>query len=754
MLDQIPNKNQTPPTSPGTQAAPSAPVAGPVPIQNTNQIPAQPTPIRHGSPKKGVIISLVIFLLLIGGSAAAYFSGAYLKLSFFDKKVEEIKEEKIEDFTALIFDNLVNLKGADFELTLKSSTQYLDKASDADSVNEEVSGLSMLGAFDDMEVEMNISGSSFTGDPATTSDDAVQISISGSDKSEEMKFGADFRYVSNTIFYRISENPLLAFFDITKGHMNEWIKISLDEEIDNYIAVDKDDSEENLKRYNRLVSEARKRSIFKFQDTGNNVNVKGTEAKLVDVSINARELMDYFEVVKDIGLEAIKEDKLEDLDIPGEDITPEQKEKVIEGMQKFMKDIKISLAIDMATANLMMLDIEYSSTSVSYDDREKKDTVSVVYKIFNHNNPTKVEVPEEYIDQEDIDRESMGMDEVQYNDFKQAEKINDLRLELANYYYENRAYPNDLADLSINIKDLNTAKDYVYVASKANYSLTYEMNTDISKLSEDTPTEDTLGYDDWGIDNLANVNLGTNTLDNGLFDFSLDNNGLGADYYLENALVGDVFGNNSLWVKGQNKADRFSPVASQYKNSIKLIKDTSTDNYNDLDALMSVTQVRLLTSTKAWLNNYYREKNKYPESLLDLKEFVGTPFSSYGILEKKGPEGFVCEDLYGGGYCDYSVEDDGQDYSIKINFDIDYNNINSDSIKYSTWNRSILTGDSIYFVKGENIFTSQVVVDSDRDGLSDRDEEKYGTDKNKYDTDGDGYSDGEEIFNGYDPLTK
>jgi len=42
-------------------------------------------------------------------------------------------------------------------------------------------------------------------------------------------------------------------------------------------------------------------------------------------------------------------------------------------------------------------------------------------------------------------------------------------------------------------------------------------------------------------------------------------------------------------------------------------------------------------------------------------------------------------------------------------------------------------------------------IDSDNDGLSDADEEKYGTDLNNPDTDGDGYSDGDEVKNGFNP---
>lgn len=43
-------------------------------------------------------------------------------------------------------------------------------------------------------------------------------------------------------------------------------------------------------------------------------------------------------------------------------------------------------------------------------------------------------------------------------------------------------------------------------------------------------------------------------------------------------------------------------------------------------------------------------------------------------------------------------------------------------------------------------------TDTDKDGLQDELEAKYGSDPLKYDTDGDGYNDGEEISHGYSPL--
>lgn len=47
---------------------------------------------------------------------------------------------------------------------------------------------------------------------------------------------------------------------------------------------------------------------------------------------------------------------------------------------------------------------------------------------------------------------------------------------------------------------------------------------------------------------------------------------------------------------------------------------------------------------------------------------------------------------------------------------------------------------------------SEIGSDSDKDGLSDEEEKKLGTDPKKADTDGDGFLDGQEVKGGYDPL--
>lgn len=55
------------------------------------------------------------------------------------------------------------------------------------------------------------------------------------------------------------------------------------------------------------------------------------------------------------------------------------------------------------------------------------------------------------------------------------------------------------------------------------------------------------------------------------------------------------------------------------------------------------------------------------------------------------------------------------------------------------------------YVNADNT-ANVIVLDSDKDGLTDAEEKLYGTDSKKSDSDGDGYSDGVEVKSGYDPT--
>ncbi|KKR21842.1 MAG: hypothetical protein UT50_C0003G0023 [Candidatus Moranbacteria bacterium GW2011_GWA2_39_41] len=69
---------------------------------------------------------------------------------------------------------------------------------------------------------------------------------------------------------------------------------------------------------------------------------------------------------------------------------------------------------------------------------------------------------------------------------------------------------------------------------------------------------------------------------------------------------------------------------------------------------------------------------------------------------------------------------------------------------------ALTIGSFAFFVSAQEQITTtkNIFLDSDQDGLSDEEEEIYGTNPHLADTDGDGYSDGTEVKSGYDPLKK
>ncbi len=106
---------------------------------------------------------------------------------------------------------------------------------------------------------------------------------------------------------------------------------------------------------------------------------------------------------------------------------------------------------------------------------------------------------------------------------------------------------------------------------------------------------------------------------------------------------------------------------------------------------------------------------------------------------------------------DFEEEAIGTD---KNNSDSDGDKLN-DYLELRQWSTNPLNSDS----DGDGYSDGQEIengydplgpdqLDSDKDGLGDADEKKFGTDKNNPDTDGDGLLDKEEIDAGRNPLVK
>lgn len=154
------------------------------------------------------------------------------------------------------------------------------------------------------------------------------------------------------------------------------------------------------------------------------------------------------------------------------------------------------------------------------------------------------------------------------------------------------------------------------------------------------------------------------------------------------------------------------------------------DKKCNIDALLN--GVDILFSIK----KYRFENNSYPEKIEDLEENLSVdPFSGKSFILNKDKMIIysVGKDRVDNGGSDlngdwYSMDDLTLSYDFEV---IDFKEYNSLT---ETENNGLVDN-----------------VDTDNDGLSDKEEIIYGTDPNNPDTDGDGYSDGDEVNSGYDP---
>ncbi|MCD6149389.1 hypothetical protein J7J13_01210 [bacterium] len=74
-------------------------------------------------------------------------------------------------------------------------------------------------------------------------------------------------------------------------------------------------------------------------------------------------------------------------------------------------------------------------------------------------------------------------------------------------------------------------------------------------------------------------------------------------------------------------------------------------------------------------------------------------------------------------------------------------------ISLAIFSALVIASFALFTAAQENSSSNKsIFLDSDQDGLSDKEEKMRGTDPENKDTDGDGYSDGTEVSSGYDPL--
>ena len=141
------------------------------------------------------------------------------------------------------------------------------------------------------------------------------------------------------------------------------------------------------------------------------------------------------------------------------------------------------------------------------------------------------------------------------------------------------------------------------------------------------------------------------------------------------------------------------------------------------------------------LELYYNDNEKYPESITDTHDYLFT------IPTNPIPEKGDCPEDFD--YI-YQVKEDGEGYDLYFCLEENTGSLGSGYGVAKMTGIESFDGDPMEVIS-PIVEESTEPVDTDNDGLTDDQEELYGTDINNSDTDGDGYIDGDEVKNGYNP---
>jgi protein-disulfide isomerase len=581
----------------------------------------------------------------------------------------------------------------------------------------------------------------------------LEASISGSADIAAMslKLDASAKAINDNFYYKIDNFPIL---DITKGHQGEWIMLEPDNQvITRSVPEYNDKNAEMIEDFRSFVRETKNYEILDFIPSGEEIEIDGAVIKIFEVKVNAQKIPDWLTTAKTLAAENVDKKYSSLIKADTEEFTEEEKQNIIEYIEKKLKNLELNAGVSSNTGDLSYIKLSARLIPPAESEKFSKKQFNSVFtlKIWNHNNPSKIEAPKDYVDYEVIEQEELDLDDNTYNDYKQMKRIVDVRKDLDEYYLEHGNYPEDLSIATRQYTDRNNKdKNYDYSSSAKNYSLKYHMNN--STIPDENP-DDNSNDNLWGSDDEA-IPLGTRD-SWGVNSFNYDRK----DTYKRFAAIDYLIENYLYWHDGKNEADRFSPIADQHRQAHKF---TNNDSYSDLDVYMALAQSKVVQATLNSLKSEKTKNGKYPDNL-DSKEET----DDYNWYYPNSYEN--CYDFVTGQKCQYRSLQGGQDFEIKVNFVM-----NASDITKSNLNTYTYTND---FTKGENKFNDQTPkggsalddwgyddfdisppppqvddTDTDGDGLSDAQEKTYGTDPNDSDSDDDGYLDGAEVDNGYNPM--
>ncbi len=480
----------------------------------------------------------------------------------------------------------------------------------------------------------------------------VEASVTGSGKFNAVSAQLDLagKVVDGALYYRVNAFPVI---DITKGNQKKWIRVAADTEavaeaMDNTIKQEK----EVFEKLRSVILATEESGLLIFKPNGKTIVVDGIRAKEFSVTIDAQKVPDWFVKTGQIVQADSKRTKTAESIV----LTDAQRQNIISRVERAAKNVTATIALHPGTGDFMnaKLTLRVVPPGQSKKFAKKQFNLGFDLQLWNHNAPGRIVPPSDSVDQDEIDRESLGLSKETYADFIQARQVVHLHERLQKYYAEHKSFPAKLSEISRSVTDVNTGKSYPYKASGNNFELTYVMND----------VEATSFGDGFSLHDSSYRSYPT---------------GLGYDALTNEKLT---------WKKGENVADRYSLIADQLKAAHAHTKKAGASDY---DVQVAITQNRIAQDAGSILNQYFSEHQRYPETVDDLKN------ASYVT-----PWGFVCEDLKSGSACDYQTPDTGKTYTFSVTFGLASTDIDAKSFK------SLYTVSSLQFTEGRNTYPRAV----------------------------------------------
>ncbi|MDP2812467.1 MAG: hypothetical protein Q8O32_02125, partial [bacterium] len=258
--------------------------------------------------------------------------------------------------------------------------------------------------------------------------------------SMSVKMTMEAKVIDDVAYFKVDAFPIT---DITKGHEGEWIKVDMEDNswMNDVIPNFSENQNKAIIDFRNFIAKTKDYDVLTFEATGDYLEKDGIKSPVFEVNLIPANVPDWIQDLRNL----YEKNKATDSSKPFEEkqYTEAEKNQIIVKTEEAMTNMKVKVALHPNTGDLMNLTVDFriipSADSKKFANKQFNSSLSV--DLWNHNKPTAPKVPENFIEQSEIEREELGLSKEAYQDIKQSRRITSLRQDLSEYYNKNQTWP-------------------------------------------------------------------------------------------------------------------------------------------------------------------------------------------------------------------------------------------------------------------------------------------------------------------------